>query len=99
MELVKYEGSDEWSALYVDGKLDTVGDHYHATERIEQLVGVKVIQNDDFLRGGNYRADVAPTLEDLNLYVRERERREAEAARLRAQAAELRAQADALVGA
>lgn len=65
MQLVRYEGTGEWSALYVDGKLDKVGDHYLIEERISELAGVTCIQSDDFLRGGDTREDVAPTLEAL----------------------------------
>lgn len=65
---VRYSGSDDWSALYIDGKLDRVGDHYLIDERISQLLGVEDISSDDFLRGGNQREDVAESLLDIEQF-------------------------------
>ena len=94
--LTLHIGNEEWSALYVDGKLDTVGDHYLADDRIRELAGVEVIHGDDFLRGGNQREDVAPTLEALCEWQQVRDRRLAEAAELDRQVDRLRDRADAL---
>jgi hypothetical protein len=95
-EFVVYEGGGEWSALYIDGKLDRVGDHYLIDERIRQLIGVKTVQSDDFLRGGTQRSHVAPTLEELAQYTKAREHRLTKAAQLRAEAAEKLAEAEKL---
>jgi TfoX/Sxy family transcriptional regulator of competence genes len=38
--LVVFQG-EEWSALYIDGELDTVGDSYLVDERIASLVKVQ----------------------------------------------------------
>lgn len=94
--LIRYTSSGEWSALYVDGKLDRVSDHYLIDERIAQLAGVEERQSDDFLRGGDQRPDVADTVEQAEEYATEREARNAEAAKLRQQATELLAQAEEL---
>lgn len=96
MEVVRHRGDKEWSALYVDGKLAVVGDHYHADEKIAELLGVIEVQSDDFLRGGTHYEDVANTLEELGAYRAERLRRESEAESLRAQARALIEQAKAL---
>lgn len=64
-ELVMYRGSGEWSALYVDGTLERVGDHYYVEERIFELLSVEIVQSDDFMRGRDTREDVASTLEYL----------------------------------
>ena len=90
------EGTQEWSALYVDGKLDRVGDTYLAHERIIELCGVNWEQSDDFMRGGDSRSDVAKTLDEVTAYTAERERREQDAQSLRAQAQALLEQAQAL---
>lgn len=70
--MVVHEGSDDWSALYVDGRLETVGDHYLIDERIRHLCQVETIQSDDFLRGGKTYADVAQTLGDIQQWQRDR---------------------------
>jgi polysaccharide deacetylase 2 family uncharacterized protein YibQ len=96
MQLTHYSGSSEWSALYVDGKLDRVGDHYTVDERISDLTGVTVVSSDDFLRGGNSREDVAQTLEDIETYAKSADATaaEAKAEGLREQARALLAEAD-----
>ena len=94
--MVLYQGSGEWSALYVDGILDRVGDHYLADERIAELAGVEVIQSDAFLRGGESRSDVAATLFEISQYSHDRAQRDEMAEKLRAKAAELLAEAEQL---
>ena len=91
---VRYSGSSDWSALYVDGKLDKVGDHYYVDERIAELLGVETVDSDDFMMGGNYREDAAQTLEELEAYTRAREGKLETAEELRAKAAELLRQAE-----
>jgi hypothetical protein len=65
---VVYEGFDDWSALYVNGKLTLVGDHYLIDEKIRQIFNVETIQSDSFMRGGDYASDVAPTIDDIRAY-------------------------------
>ena len=93
MNVVVYQGDNEWSALYVDNKLDTVGDHYYIDERIRELFGVETVCSDDFMRGGNEEADVAQNLGELNEYTNQRESRESIARELQDQAQELLAKA------
>lgn len=69
MKIVRYSGSEDWSALYIDGKLDTVADHYLVDERISQLLGVKTVSSDNFMRGGTQRKDVAETIDEIGEYV------------------------------
>ena len=95
---VIYQGSDDWSALYEDGKLVRVSDHYLIEEELHSRLGIEVVQSDDFLRGGNQRANAASTLTELQAYSDERQACEAEAAALEAQAAELRRRAATLTG-
>lgn len=90
--------SDGWAALYIDGKLDgdSVGDSYVAEERAFDLLGVKQVHDNAFMRGQNQRAGVAPTLADVEAYRQEREARIAEAAEKRKTAERLLAEAAAL---
>ena len=95
--LVRFAGSDDWSALYVDGHLDRVGDHYLIDDRIAELAGVQSVSSDAFLRGGNSREDVAKTLEDITVYENAYQAKLDEAEALRARAAELEAEAKAIL--
>ena len=89
---------EEWSALYVDGALDRVGDTDNVEERIRELAGVITLQTDDFLQGGNGRSDVAQTLDALRAYRAARRSRRREADRMRAQAMEMLRVAEELDG-
>lgn len=88
--------AEEWAALYVDGKLDRVGDTYNTEERAFELAGVTTVQDAAFMRGQNYRDGVAQTLEEVREYAADRDRRLAEAADLERQAADLNARAKEL---
>jgi hypothetical protein len=88
---------EEWSALYVDGRLALVGGGYLADERVRELVGVVTIQDDAFMRGQKCADGVAQTLEEVEAYRTERERRRTRAAELRAEAARLEREAAGLV--
>ena len=76
MELVRYDGTEEWSALYIDGKLDIVGDHYLIDERISELAGVTTRNSDSFMRDGEDRSSVAKTLEEIQEFEQEQSGRE-----------------------
>lgn len=88
-QLVVYRSEGEWSALYVDGRLNRVGDSYLIDERVLELLGVEERHSDDFLMGQDTSKGCAQTLTELEKYREAREAREAEAARLRAEADEL----------
>lgn len=92
-KVVIYDGSDEWSAVYLDGELQRVGDSYLADEWVREHFGVETIQSDDFLRGGDKRDDVAPTLAALKEWTDDRDARKRWADELREQAADLVARA------
>lgn len=95
-KLTIIRGSGDWSALYVDGKLDRVGDHYWVDERAFDLAGVEEIQSDDFLQGGDSRDSTARTLEEMSLYGEARAGKLRTAEQLRLQAAELLKEAQEL---
>lgn len=88
--------ADQWAALYVNGRLDRVGDSYLAEERAFELCGVKTVQDDAFMRGQTTREGVAQTIDEVNEYRQQRDHARAEAARLREEAARLAAEADRL---
>ena len=99
MKLIVYKSEEveEGSALYVDGKLDRVWDHYLIDERIQELTGV-ISREGNFLLGGNSYSDAAQTVEEIDTYESKRDQEKNEAAQLEAQAAELIAQAKRLRG-
>ena len=67
---------DEWSALYKNGKLAIVGDHYYANEYMLQYLKVDCREGDDFFLGGepDY-ASVAENLADVEEYTKSIEQR------------------------
>lgn len=72
MELVRYSNEIEWTALYVDGKLDTVGDSYLIDDRIAVLANVNEREG-DFTCGTNRREGVPGTLIELEDFLQEAE--------------------------
>jgi hypothetical protein len=97
MGLIRYTGPNDWSALYVDGELEIVGDHTQVDERIAEICNVEVRIGDDFLMGGNGLHYVAQTLEQLESYQnRQQDRARGVAKSLRDKAAELLNEAQAL---
>ena len=88
----------EWAALYVDGRLDRVGDSYLADERAMEILGVEIVQDNAFLRGQSTREGVAQTLPEVAAYQRERAERLARARELRLSAAEAITEAERLEG-
>lgn len=101
MEL--HTGTEDWSALYVDGQLHTYGDSYLAEEAIRSIVGVRVVDDNAWLRGGNGTGrngnpPPASTLDEVHGYMVERSERESRARNLRERAAELLAEAEGLDG-
>ena len=93
MELVRYRGDADCSALYVDGLLDTFGTHDAVEKRIVQLLNVETYNSNYFLRGGDSYEDAASTLDEIAQYASAKEALEQEAAELRRRADELMARA------
>lgn len=58
----------EWAALYVDGKLVTVGDNDNTEEKAFDVLGVRMVQDDAFMRGQDRREGVAQTLSEVAEY-------------------------------
>lgn len=87
----------EWTAVYVNGKLEVVGDHYHAEEWMEDYLGVDHYYTDEFLLGSD-GDEVANTVQEIEEYRAQKDRgveeqieaeKQAEIERLRARLAEL----------
>lgn len=84
----------EWSALYVDGKLAVVGDHYLTDNYLSQELGVNEIHSADFLTEDQKGA--LPTLAEVVIARNRRADREQRALNLRVQAEALIRQAEEL---
>ena len=98
MDLEIHYDPSGWAALYVNGRLDvdTVGDSYHAEERAFELLGVKQVQDNSFMRGHNDREHIADTLDEVAEYRRERDNARELATQMRAEAERLIAEAKEL---
>lgn len=98
MDIELHSGTEEWSALYVYGQLAVYGDHYLCHERILQMFGIKVVEDDAWLLGGHGRRGepIAQTLNEVIDYAVSRIDREATAQDLRDEAARLLSQAEEL---
>lgn len=95
-DITIYEGTQEWSSLYLRGKLHTVGDTYLIWEALTQILEIPNEQSDDFLRGGYARTDVASTLDEIEVYRDEKFDLETRADELEAHARELEDEAEQL---
>lgn len=93
MKLVRYDGDANYSALYVDGVLDTFDTHEAVDERVAVLVNVDTYDSNYFLLGGTTKEDVAGTLAEIDQYASAKAELEREAADLRRRADELMARA------
>lgn len=102
MHLIRYTGPNDWSALYVDGQLETVGDHYLVEERIAELCGIELREGDTFLLGQHEKNKAAQTIEEIQDYEEQlhdfaaKEASEKSARSLRETAADLLRQAEEL---
>lgn len=94
--VVVFQGSQEWSAVYLDGELQKIGDHYTIDEWLRAHFNVITVQADDFLRGQDTAEGSAQTLSEAIEYAKLREERLAEAKSLRNEAARLLASAEIL---
>lgn len=93
MKLVRYTGDADYSALYVDGVLDTFDTHSVVDRRIAELVDVETYNSNYFLLGGDSKDDVANTIAEIEQYTEAKHELEREAAELRRRADELMARA------
>lgn len=97
-DIIYWEGSGDWSALYVKGRLETAGSMYHIQEVLFTLLDITVEYGDDFMLGGNTYGDVAEFSEDAYKWQNQVTEREERAAKLREQAKALIAEASRLEG-
>lgn len=92
-ELEIHYTDGDWAALYIDGKLERVGDSYLAEERVFEILGVTIVRDPAFMRGQDYRDGVAQTLAEVAKYRELRDTNVRRAAELREQAAALETEA------
>jgi hypothetical protein len=95
---IEVHEDEEWSAVYLDGKLVLVGDSYLADEWIRTKFGVKTVQDNAFMRGQTQSAGVAKTLDEVADYAKARQERLDRIAALRAEARQLEDEARAIEG-
>lgn len=93
---VRYRVGEEWSALYIDGLLDRVGDTYLSDERIAELLGVEERESPFLASNDITRDDVPKTVEGVEASDDAIRAKRERAATLREQAAALIAEAGAL---
>ena len=86
---IEVHEDEEWSAVYLDGKLVRVGDSYLADEWIRTRFGVKTVQDNAFMRGQTMSEGVAKTLDEVQDYAKARQERLDRVATLRAEAQRL----------
>lgn len=92
-EIEFHRAGEEWTAVYLNGQLQRVGDSYLADEWLQEYAGVKQV-DDSVCMIDDHRAH--PTLEAVYAATDERDRRFEMAAALEAEAAELKAGAEGL---
>ena len=86
--VVEVHEAEEWSAVYLDGKLVRQGDSYLADDWVREHFGVVTVQDDAFLRGGT-GSETAQTLDEVADYAAERATRAERAADLERRASEM----------
>lgn len=94
---VMFRIGEGWSALYVDGSLDQIGDSYNVEERIAELLGVSLEESEVMARV-SHRSDAPSTLANLREQEAELAERQQRANALRDEADRLRRQADSMDG-
>lgn len=86
------------STTPTSGRLDRVGDAYLSEERAFELLGVKQVHDDAFMRGQSQADGVARTLDEVAVYRALRDSAKAEADALRAESERLIAEANRIEG-
>ena len=92
---IHYTGTG-WAGLYVNGRLERVGDAYVAEEKAFEILGVKVVESDDFMLGQGTAAGAARTLGEIGDWRLAQTSKLKEAERMRAEALRLTKAAQAL---
>lgn len=88
-----HRAGEDWTAVYLNGELQRVGDSYRADEWLQEHVGVVVVE-DSVCMIDDHRA--YQTLDEVNEATRLRDAKRAEAQALRDQASELERRAKEL---
>jgi hypothetical protein len=85
-EIEFHRVGEEWTAVYLNGELQRVGDSYLADEWLQEHAGVVVVENSPCMLD-SHRA--MPTLAEVRGTIIERDRKLAEAEKLRLDAIEM----------
>lgn len=91
---IEIHRNDDWSGLYLNGELQTHGDHYHADEWLYQRFGVKIVHDSPWLLPDSRTP--RQTLAEVQAAAEERQRNLDEAVRLRDEAQKMIDRANAL---
>lgn len=94
---IEFHRDGEWTAVYLDGVLQRVGDSYLADEWLRARCGVVEVDDDAFMCGQSRYEGVAGTLAEVAAYREERDRLLAEAVELEQQGEALKQKAQELV--
>jgi len=92
-ELVIYQSTGSWAALYAYGSLERMGDRQSIERAALQRFGVRTVVSDDFLLGSDDAGDMAKSLAEIREYRLLRESGEAEPLLLERYAEELEEEA------
>jgi len=77
-ELVIYQSTGSWAALYADGSLEHTGDRQSIERSALRRLGIRTVVSDDFLLGSDDPGDIAKSLVEIREYQILRESGEAE---------------------
>lgn len=88
-----YVGTGDSAAFYVDGERAHVGHYDDTLEQVVSDLGVEVVHDNAFMRGGHKWSDSAPTIAAIDEFREKRARQVETAERLRAEAQALIEQA------
>lgn len=89
---IQFWRAGEWTMVYLNGELETYGEHYHADEWLQGRCGVVVIEDQDSCSVPDGHSPLH-LLAEAEANMELRQERKAEAARLRKQAETLRERA------
>ena len=88
-DIVIYHGTEEWSAIYIGGKLVDYGDTYRIYEAVMAHLGIEVRDDDAWVSGGKDDTGVLRTLAEVDEFAQKRAARNSTAEMIERRAREL----------
>lgn len=67
-DVVIHHSIGDWAAVYVDGKLERIGDTADMLEHALEELGVRMVWDSQFMLGQTKRDGAAKTLEEIEAY-------------------------------